>query len=232
MTTESAAAHGARMKILTAAARALATHGYHGMSMRDLARATGRSPASFYNYFDSKEALLFSVQCEAFSSLRAANEKALAEVEDPRSRLYVFVLNHVRTFAAHPDVMRVLVHEAAALPPKKRAAVRQHKEAYFEVLRQIVEDLVRETRGGRVDPLDVERSTYCVFGMLNWIYGWYERARHGDTDELARTIHRIALAGIGAPCPERAQLKRLEKHLDRCGAGPLLEGRLDGGKQS
>ena len=32
-----------KLEILTAAARAFAEHGYHGMSMRDLARATGRA---------------------------------------------------------------------------------------------------------------------------------------------------------------------------------------------
>ena len=47
-----------KLEILTAAARAFAEHGYHGMSMRDLARATGRAPATLYNYFDSKEELL------------------------------------------------------------------------------------------------------------------------------------------------------------------------------
>jgi AcrR family transcriptional regulator len=41
-------------EILTAAAHLLAARGYHGMSMRDLARATGMSLANLYNYFHSK----------------------------------------------------------------------------------------------------------------------------------------------------------------------------------
>ena len=36
-----------KTEILAAAARAFAEHGYHGMSMRDLAKATGRGLASF-----------------------------------------------------------------------------------------------------------------------------------------------------------------------------------------
>ena len=44
-----------RELILDRAEELFAEHGFHGMSMRELAKATGRSPASFYNYFSSKE---------------------------------------------------------------------------------------------------------------------------------------------------------------------------------
>ena len=43
-----------RQAFLAAAATAIAQRGYHGMSMRELARATGRSVGVFYNYFTSK----------------------------------------------------------------------------------------------------------------------------------------------------------------------------------
>lgn len=217
MSVEAAArSGGARGEILAAAARALAAHGYHGMSMRDLARAVGRSPATFYNYFDSKEELLFLVQCRAFESLLEAAQQALEGLEDAHERLYVFVLNHVRTFAAHPDVMRVLVHEASALPPERRAIVRERKQAYFEIAHDIIEQLVQH------DPVELERSVYCVFGMLNWMYGWYVPEQHGPPESLARSIYRIALGGLCAPPAAGTELARLERRLDRVGSRPLL----------
>ena len=57
-----------RRKILLAAARFIAEHGYHGMSMRALAKATGKSLATSHNYIYSKEEILFALQREAFET--------------------------------------------------------------------------------------------------------------------------------------------------------------------
>lgn len=194
--TQTARRERGRTRILEAAARAIAQRGYHGMSMRDLARSTGRGLASFYNYFPSKEDVLFSIQTRAFQTLIAAAEESLAGVEDARDRLYAFVLNHVRYFVEHPDVMRVLVHEASALPSSRRRVVREMKERYFSLALEIVGRLMANG-GSRVKRCELLRTTYSVFGMLNWVYGWYEPARHGTPEDVARTIHRTALCGLG-----------------------------------
>jgi AcrR family transcriptional regulator len=137
-----------RSAILQAAGELIAAEGYHGMSMRRLAKATGKSLAAVYNYYASKEEILFALQKEAFETLIAAAVGALRNVDDPVARLYVFISHHVHYFAAHPDVMRVLVHEAASLPPEKRATVRRLKERYFQIGREIAEAL-REQDAGR-----------------------------------------------------------------------------------
>ena len=87
-----------RAVILGAAAEAISENGYHGMTMRALARATGRSLASFYNYFSSKEDVLFSLQTDAFATLTSSLIAELEGIDDPVKRLYIFFLNHVRYF--------------------------------------------------------------------------------------------------------------------------------------
>ncbi len=185
-----------KVEILSAAARAFAEHGYHGMSMRDLAKATGRAPATLYNYFDSKEELLFTLQRDSFDALIAGAEHALAGVVEPDARLNAFVTSHVRYFAANPDVMRVLVHEAAALPPPHRGDIRAKKQRYFDIGHSIVRDLVN---GASLAPLEVERRTYSLFGMLNWMWGWYEADRHGTPETVAESIVKMARGGLLAP---------------------------------
>ncbi len=198
----SAAAHpesGPRAGLVAAAARAFAERGYHGVSMRDLAREVGRSPATFYSHFDSKEDLLFSLQQDAFDTLLETSRAALEGLVDPTERLYAFILNHVRYFTAHPDVMRVLIHEASALPPRRREAIRRRKLAYYALGREIIGDLAGRDGAVADAGAELERTTYCAFGMLNWIYGWYAPDEHGSPEEIARTIHRIALHGVAMP---------------------------------
>lgn len=208
--------------ILTAAAHLLASHGYHGMSMRDLARATGMSLANLYNYFGSKEDLVFELQTRAFETLIASAEQALEGVEGAEERLYAFILSHVRYITTHRDVTRVLVEEAGELPPKRRRVVRDLKERYRAIGRKIVVDVQEAgcsvpgvVPAGPQPEAEVERSTYNIFGMLNWVYGWYEPERHGTPQEVARSIHKLALCGLVARCPSAAVLADMERHVQR-----------------
>lgn len=225
-----------RERILRGAALAISAHGFHGMSMRELARTAGMSLSNLYNYFASKEEILFALQKEAFEVLVSSAEGALLGMEGsdpgrggrpitatPDARLYVFISHHVRYVVENPGVMRVLVHEAATLPPARRWAVRRLKERYFGIARAIVEELVGPALSGSSgDALEIDRLTYNLFGMLNWIYGWYEPEVHGPPRELARTIHRIALCGVVSQCPFRDLQESLEPGLAAMDHPPLL----------
>lgn len=183
-----------RRMILEAAAHAIASRGFHGMSMRQLAKETGRGLASFYSYFDSKDELLFSLQTQAFEALLSTLEDALTGIEDPEARFHAFILNHVRYVSSHRDVMRVLVHEAGTLPPERRATVRALKDEYYERGQEVIRAVIE--RAASLDEPELGRATYSVFGMLNWLYGWYQPDRHGPPEEVARTICGIATRGL------------------------------------
>jgi AcrR family transcriptional regulator len=210
-----------RADVLQGAVAPIARLGYHGMSMRDLAKATGKSLASFYHLFESKDDILFEIQSQAFELLVVTAERALAQVDDPVGRVQIFVLNHVRYFAEQPDVMRVLVHEAAALPKSRRVQIRALKQRYFEIARDVVGALCA------CEPDELERITYSLFGMLNWIYGWYDPERHGAPEQLARTIQHLALHGLDAH--DDASWDAVVHTLDRIERPPLL--RTTGGSR-
>ena len=208
-----------KQDILTAAAELLSTHGYHGMSMRDLARSTGMSLANLYNYFGSKEDLVFALQTRAVEQLIATAEQALDGLEGADTRLYAFILNHVRFITANRDVTRVLVEEAGELPAARRRSVRRLKEKYFAMGRAVVEGVNQAgCSGGAIPmgplpPAEVERNTYNIFGMLNWVYGWYDAKKHGDPTDVARSIYRLVLCGLVARCPSSAIVSNTEKHV-------------------
>ena len=209
-----------RQDILGAAAHLLASHGYHGMSMRDLARDTGMSLANLYNYFGSKDDLVFALQTRAFEMLIATAEQTLASILSPEARLYTFILNHVRYITTHRDVTRVLVEEAGELPPRRRRAVRELKERYFAIGRDIVAAIAESGCGvpgavplGSPSAGEIERSTYNIFGMLNWVYGWHREEHHGSAQDVARSIHRLALCGLVARCPSSSLVRQMERHV-------------------
>jgi AcrR family transcriptional regulator len=215
-----------RLEILQAAAGLLAANGYHGMSMRDLSRAAGMSLANLYNYFPAKEDLVFALQTRAFETLIASAVEATGGVRGGTARLHAFILGHVRYVASHRDVMRVLVEEAGELPAPRRRAIRALKERYFLLGREIVAGLVAGgRRATRAAGDEIDRSTFAIFGMLNWVYAWYDPGRHGHPHDVARTIHRIALSGLVARSPSRAAQSATERAMDRIGVRSPIQSR-------
>ncbi len=196
-----------RAEILGTAAEFIAQQGFHGMSMRALAAATGRALASLYNYFDSKEDLLYALQSGAFRALLESGRHAIATTADADARLYAFIANHVSYVTEHRDVMRVLVHEAAALRPEQRRELRSLKDAYFAQARELMDALYDAPLGER------ERATYSLFGMINWVFAWYEPARHGTPFDVARTIHRMTLCGLCKGGTAGAEVDAVERAL-------------------
>ena len=215
-----------RADILQAAAKLIAERGFHGMSMRDLANATGFGVSSLYNYFASKEELLAELQVRAFETLLASASDSAQGSTDAATRLYVFISNQVRYFIDHADVMRVLIHEAAALPAEHRQRVRSLKEAYFRVGREHVAAVFASGCGTEettprlpksvqspVDAVALDRATYSIFGMINWVWAWYEPELHGTPDDVARSIHSLAVCGLVTRCPASPNAEQLPQSL-------------------
>jgi TetR/AcrR family transcriptional regulator, cholesterol catabolism regulator len=188
--------------LLAAAARVFAQHGYHRTSMRDLARASGVSLAGVYYYVQSKEELLFLIQSRNFDAVIAGMRDRLAEVADPVERLARFIDNHLDYFAAHMAEMKVLSHEAGALTGDFLHQVNQKKREYTRALMDILAD-VEQSHG----PARVNRrvATYSLFGMMNWIYNWYDPLGDIGVEALSQHVCRLFLGGyVGLPVSEAA----------------------------
>ena len=192
--------------LLHAAAQVFAERGFHRTSMRDLARASGVSLAGLYYYVQSKDELLFLIQDRAFATVDASMREAIADTSDPIDQLTRFVQNHVGFFATHMPEMKVLSHEAEALSGEYLASVNAKKRAYTLVLMDILTAL--EAKHG---PAHTNRraATYLLFGMMNWIYTWYDPLGDVDVSLLAMQITRIFLSGfIGLEVADPSSLSR------------------------
>jgi TetR/AcrR family transcriptional regulator, cholesterol catabolism regulator len=178
---------------LSRAANVFADQGYHSTTMRDLAAATEMSLAGMYYYVRGKEELLYRIQERAFADVLQGAERTLAHRAgaDPLERLQAFIRHHVGYFAAHMAEMKVLSHEATSLTGERHRKVNAIKRRYVDLLERLLKDVA-------VDESAVERSAaaYVLFGMMNWIYNWYDPTGEIDPDRLAGLIARIFLGGF------------------------------------
>jgi AcrR family transcriptional regulator len=190
--------------ILRTAARIFAEKSYHSTSMRDISRATNVSLAGLYHYCKSKEELLFLIQDNCFGRVLERLEERLLEVEDPIAKLGIFIENHLSFFAANMSEMKVLSHEAESLGGELYTHVSTRKDKYTRLARKILHEV--QTSRQNKQPVDLTVATYALFGMMNWIYNWYDPQGKLNVNDLAQHLTKLFLGGFapGAPLSSTA----------------------------
>ena len=179
--------------LLATAARVFAEQGYHSTAMRDLSRATGMSLAGMYHYVQGKDELLFLIQERCFSQVLEGAVRTLARTEgrEPEERLNAFIRHHVLFFTRHMSEMKVLSHEAESLSDERIGNINRLKKRYVNLLIGLIKDLDGLPR--RIDP---RVAAYALFGMMNWIYTWYDPQGSVSPEALARQFTRIFMGGV------------------------------------
>jgi TetR/AcrR family transcriptional regulator, cholesterol catabolism regulator len=180
--------------ILRTAARIFAEKGYHSTSMRDISRATKVSLAGLYYYCKSKEELLYLIQDNCFGHVLERLEERLKETVEPVARLRLVIENHLSFFAANMAEMKVLSHEADSLAGEMHAHVAGKKQQYTKLVRRILAEVQAQQATRR--KIDLTVATYALFGMMNWIYNWYDPRGKLSVRELVDNITHLFLAGL------------------------------------
>ena len=181
--------------ILRTSARIFAAKGYHSTTMRDISRATRVSLAGLYYYCKSKDELLFLIQDNCFGRVLERLEERLQETDEPIARLRLVIENHLSFFAANMAEMKVLSHEADSLAGEMYAHVAGKKQQYTKLVRRILADVQAEHADAR-QKLDLTVATYALFGMMNWIYNWYDPRGKLSVSDLVDNITRLFLTGF------------------------------------
>ncbi|HEX6502795.1 MAG TPA: TetR/AcrR family transcriptional regulator [Terriglobales bacterium] len=180
-------------KILAHATEVFCEKGYAGASMRDLSRASGMSLAGMYYYFESKERLLYLIQKHTFTTIIARLRQRLEGVSDPEQRIRLFILNHLEYFLANQKAMKVLSHEDDALKNGFGSEIAAVKREYYRICVGLMDEF-KEVR--RLE-FSSRMAVLSLFGMMNWIYTWYNPRVDADAGELAGQMAGIFLRGVG-----------------------------------
>jgi len=180
--------------ILRTAARIFAEKNYHSTSMRDISRETNVSLAGLYYYCKSKEELLFLIQDNCFGRVLERLQARLKETSEPTAKLRLVIDNHLSFFAANMSEMKVLSHEADSLAGEMHKHVSGKKQQYTKLVRRILSEV--QQANGTQQKIDLTVATYALFGMMNWIYNWYDPAGALSVNGLVDNITRLFLSGF------------------------------------
>jgi TetR/AcrR family transcriptional regulator, cholesterol catabolism regulator len=182
--------------LLATSAALIAAKGFEATSMRDVSRGLGVSLAGLYHYFTSKEELLYQIQYRTFATLLAQQEAAAALPGTPEERLRRLVVGHLAFFESHPAELKVCTYELESLNGERYQTTEVVRRRYYRLMATVLAELMGESavNGGR--PRAHLHAALFVFGMLNWIFMWYDSARHGSVEHIGEEMLDLVLNGV------------------------------------
>jgi AcrR family transcriptional regulator len=183
--------------LLRASARLFRVQGFHGTSVRDIARAAGMQSGSWVYHFPTKQDILVAVMEEGLLDALARIEFIAAQRLAPREQFAQLVRTHLDTILGPgQDFVPVLLYEWRSLEAGARRRVSVPLKRY-EALWQSAIDALQQS-GAWTGPTRID--ALLLFGALNWIARWYRPSGPLDVDELASECVRFFLR---TPPPRR-----------------------------
>ena len=182
-------------RLLAGAAGLMARRGFSQTTMRDVARETGFSLAGMYYYFKSKEELLYKIQQRTFADLLEMQEGEAEAKAPAERRLRRLIANHLGFFLSHSAELKVCTFELESLTDEPYEKIEELRRRYFRLTASIIGELKGVEGEASADP-GVRHHTLFVFGMLNWIFMWYQPERDGSAEKLAAEMTAFVLHGL------------------------------------
>jgi len=182
--------------ILETAADLFDRKGFNQTSLQDIADAIGMARPSLYHYFSNREQIL-AAGIDQLTKQRNAVTEQLRDLDgDPPKRLTALMLGLGTLISEHPQWVRILLRDEAALPEDVRERDHESRMAFLQLLMDTLAE------GGELGYLRVkdERATaLTIISALSGLQGHYAATADASPEEATQLAVDVILHGILDP---------------------------------
>jgi AcrR family transcriptional regulator len=187
-------------RLLEASAGLFAEHGYEGVSMRQIARATNLTQAAIYHHFPTKNDLYIAAIQHIYTGRTIALVSEVSRESDPEKQLGLVVESLLRVFADQPQFQQIYFRE---LLTGDRERLQFIAEQVFPEIDNFLDSLMREL----APHMDSHLMVLSLAGLL--LHHLEARKlsqvmdegkpQHQELDTLAQHITALLLHGVSRP---------------------------------
>lgn len=183
-----------RDEILTAAARAFAGAGFHGLDVEALAAHLGVGKGTIYRQFPTKRDLFLAAVDRAVSGMHEAVCAARESVTEPLAKIEAATSAYLAYCDAHPEMVELLILERAVFKDRKKPTYFEHREVSLDRWRQRFRELIR---AGRVRNMSPAQITDVISNLLyGTMFTNFFAGRTKSFEQQAREILDVVFNGI------------------------------------
>lgn len=194
--------HLATVEVIEQAAlEAFYRTGYHGASIREIAKRANVGIATLFHHFPSKHAILERILHRAIDELEADLRGQLAEVRDPVERLMAAVRVLVVMHCEKQMPSFVARSELRSLEPRASEEVRKKRVRVQDAFEEIVRDGIASGDFDCDQPMHVALAIVSAGTM---VATWYRSDGSQTPQEIADMYVSFAMRLVGAVVPEGA----------------------------
>lgn len=189
-----------RNKILKKARTLFGKKGYSKTTVKDIASAFGCEPANIYNYFESKEAILFEVLYEETAGI-LTKIRFLKDNHDihPVEQIKTLLETHGKVALGETKPGRLMYDtELMKLKKAQKNQIIELRDEYDEILRAIIKNGMEM---GVFKKADVNLTAYAIASMIMRLRIWYNPKGRLSKKELLTGLINFALRALG--CEEK-----------------------------
>jgi AcrR family transcriptional regulator len=180
--------------ILNTARDLFSEHGYHGTTMRTLAKALDLRGASLYSHINSKEEMLWEIVNRAADQFQECAEAIPGDIP-VEEQLKQLIRGHLEVIARELPYATVFFHEWKFLTPELREQVKMRRDAHEAHFRRVIEEGIRQ---GVFHVEDAHIATLFVLSALNWTYQWFHLDGELSIEELSNRYIALILSALKA----------------------------------
>ncbi|MFG2043663.1 TetR/AcrR family transcriptional regulator [Dactylosporangium sp. NPDC048998] len=192
--------------ILSNALDAFFEMGFHGTTVRDIARRVGITVPALYYHHENKEAILVALLDRSITQLRQLCDEALADAGDDPVRRFLNLVECLVLYMAHSTKMAYIDHEFHVLSPEHRKSYTDKRRA----IERLLHDAIRD--GGAAGHFDVSAPTEtarALLGMIQAVATWFKPGGRHTARAVAMRYLDIAAHTVGATPAVLAQVRAL-----------------------
>lgn len=178
--------------IITIAGDLFSERGYHGTSMRELAKLLDLRGASLYSHIKSKEEMLWEIVNRAAQEFLAVG-KSIPVDASPEEQMLYLVRGHLAVIANELPYATVFFHEWKFLEPPLRDRITALRDEYEGHFRRIIEEGIQQ---GVFQVDDSRLASLFVLSGLNWTYQWFRPDGSLTIEQLADQYSTFILRSL------------------------------------
>lgn len=167
--------------------------GYVSASLSDIARAANITKAGIYHYFSTKEELLFVILYQYMDKMLKELKKKIDLCNSPEEKIRVFAQLHIYNYRDNLVETHVLLRERRNLTPEFLCLIKDQEKEYEAILAHLIESLMKKRKRYCGN---IKLMTYCLLGMFNWPFTWFNPRGKWSADDLSESIYKIFLGGL------------------------------------
>ncbi len=182
-----------KVQILNIATNIFYRDGYEKASLQEIAEKAGITKAAIYYHFKNKEEILFNLVSTLSDRLVLDLKEINKGKKGPVDQLREMLTKHISYMKQGKASVKILIEDKRFLGKRYAGIIKDKQKEIFIIYRNKLEEIAKI---GRLKEVNITTANFSLFGIMNWLYHWYDSEGELSIEEITENIIKMVFYGL------------------------------------